>query len=81
MARLAAGAFPEIPLLGVDVIRDADTGRLFVLEVNSSGYVWHFSSKTGRSIQQEFDLCLESQFDGIRKSAMILISEARRLAR
>lgn len=81
LARQAAGAFPEIPLLGVDVVRDADTGRLYVLEVNASGYVWHFSSKAGWSIQQEFDLDLESQFDGIRKSAMILISEARRLAR
>jgi hypothetical protein len=77
----AASVFPEIPLLGVDVVRDAGTGRLFVLEVNASGYVWHFSSKAGRSIQRDFDLCLESQFDGIRKSAMILISEARRLAR
>ena len=81
IARRAAAAMPRIPLLGVDVVRDADTGRLFVLELNSSGYVWHFSSKAGVSIQQDFDLDLESQFDGIRKSAMILLSETRRLAR
>ena len=46
-------AFPDIPLLGVDVVRDARTGKLYVLEVNASGYVWHLDSETGRGIQRD----------------------------
>jgi len=81
IGRRAAHALPDIPLLGVDVLRDVETGRLFVIEVNASGYVWHFSSETGRAMQKQFGFTLESQFDGLRKAATILLSEARRRAR
>jgi hypothetical protein len=40
----AASAFPECPVLGVDVVRDAETKRKYVMEVNPTGRVWHFSS-------------------------------------
>jgi hypothetical protein len=43
-ARRAAQAFPRIPLLGCDIIREAATGKLYVLEVNPGGNTWHFSS-------------------------------------
>jgi hypothetical protein len=74
-------AFPSIPLLGIDVVRDALDGRLFVLEVNSSGYVWHFTSPLGMGVQSEFNLNFESQFDGRRKAARILAAKAMELAR
>src|SRR5690606_38938341 len=48
LAARAHRAFDELPLLGVDVVRSALDGRLYVLEVNSLGYSWHFSSPTGR---------------------------------
>jgi predicted metal-dependent HD superfamily phosphohydrolase len=35
--RAHAAALPEVPLLGIDVIRDALTGRLYVVELNSVG--------------------------------------------
>jgi hypothetical protein len=44
LARRAYGAMPAIPLQGVDIIREQETGRLFVLEINPGGNTWHFSS-------------------------------------
>jgi hypothetical protein len=43
-ASAASRAFPRIPLQGCDVIREAATGKLFILEVNPGGNTWHFSS-------------------------------------
>src|SRR5262249_50003959 len=37
-------AFPECGVLGVDIIRERQSGRLYVLEVNSHGRVWRLSS-------------------------------------
>jgi glutathione synthase/RimK-type ligase-like ATP-grasp enzyme len=74
--RAAHRAFPKIPLLGVDVIRDAETGKLYVIEVNASGYVWHFTSPLGLGFQGDFNFKLESQFDGRRKAARILARKA-----
>jgi hypothetical protein len=45
LARRAHAAMPAIPLQGVDIIREAATGRLFVLEINPGGNTWHFSSR------------------------------------
>ena len=43
-ARQVSRAFPRIPLQGCDIVREAATGRLFILEVNPGGNTWHFSS-------------------------------------
>jgi hypothetical protein len=77
----AHGAFPGIPILGVDIVRDCETGRLYVLEVNASGGVWHFNSRAGLAVQDTWKLDFEAQFDGVRKAAYILIERTRRLAR
>lgn len=79
-AESAHRAFPEIPLLGIDVVRRETDGKLFVIEVNSSGWVWHFSSPLGLRAQKEFGFRLEDQFDGLRKAARILAEQARRWA-
>jgi len=81
LAERAHAAFPDIPLLGVDIVRDAHTGRLFVLEVNATGDVWHFSSTIGRSIQQVSGIDLTAQFGGLRRAAEILVVETHRQAR
>ena len=44
LARRAYAAMPYIPLQGVDIVRHAASGRLFVLEINAGGNTWHFSS-------------------------------------
>jgi hypothetical protein len=68
-------AFPDIPLLGVDVIQRQPDGELFIVEVNSSGWVWHFSSPLGLRAQKEFGFTFEEQFDGLRKAARILADQ------
>lgn len=73
-------AFPDIPLLGFDVIRDADSGRLYILECHSHGPNWAFSSDRGRGVQDKNGLDFVSQYDAFRKSAGILAAATRRLA-
>jgi len=72
LAERASKAFPRVPMLGIDILRDAESGELFVIEPNSLGYSWHFSSASGKRFQAEFGLSLESQFDGRRKAARLL---------
>ena len=45
-AKKITEAFPDSPILGVDIIKDHKTNELYVLEVNAGGNVWHFSSKS-----------------------------------
>ena len=72
LAERAHAAFPRVPLLGVDILRDIDNGQLFVSELNGVGYLWDFSSPTGLSLQRQFGFDLEAQFDGRRQSAAVL---------
>jgi len=74
-------AFPDIPLLGVDIVREVPSGKLYILEVNANGYVWHFSSPMGLKFQSDFGFSLESQFNGLRKAAHILAEKAQEAAR
>jgi hypothetical protein len=76
----AHAAFPQIPLLGVDIVRDALTGKLYVLEVNASGKTWSLSSPAGRAVQSCGGFDFIAQFDSVRRAAQIRISETRRLA-
>jgi len=65
-------AFPRVPLLGIDIVREADTGKLFVIEANSLGLTWHFSTPRGLAFQQQFGFDLDAQFGGRRKAAGVL---------
>lgn len=53
VARRAARALPRIPLLGLDIVRQAKTGHLYVLEANPGGNTWHFSSKLAEEGRKE----------------------------
>ena len=44
-AKRVHDAFPNVPLLGTDILREHGTGKLFVIECNPGGNTWHFSSK------------------------------------
>jgi hypothetical protein len=81
LAERAARAFPQIPLLGIDILRDADSGELYVIEVNSSGRCWGFSSKRGAAMQERLGRRYESQFDAFARAARVLAEETRRRAR
>lgn len=37
-------AFPRKPVLGIDILKRESDGKLFALEVNAGGNVWHLSS-------------------------------------
>ena len=58
-------------LLGVDVLRDSETGDLFVIECNSVGLTWHLTSAIGTKIQQDFDFDLDVEFGARREAARI----------
>jgi hypothetical protein len=73
-------AFGDIPLLGFDIVRDAETGALYVLECHAHGTAWMFSSGMGQSIQAANRIDFESQYDAIEKAARILARVTPRLA-
>jgi len=68
-------AFPECPVLGVDIIRDIHSGRLYVLEVNPHGAVWHFAHAT--DIDPEYVRARYSQFNALDLAAELLIQKTR----
>ncbi|HUQ38305.1 MAG TPA: hypothetical protein VM144_18200 [Aestuariivirga sp.] len=45
LAKRVHDAFPDIPLLGTDILREQGTGKLLVIECNPGGNTWHFSSQ------------------------------------
>jgi hypothetical protein len=62
--------------LGVDVLKQASTGRLFVTEVNALGHNWNFS----RQFFETFGVDVAAQFDGLRKAAYVLAEQTQKLA-
>lgn len=78
---VATRAFPDIPVLGIDLVRDAASGRVYCLEANPYGSTWHFSSETGRRMQAANAIDFQAQFGAFDRAADILIAQALRLAR
>jgi hypothetical protein len=76
----AATAFPELPVLGIDIVREAGTGKLYVLEVNTGGGTWHISSRYAEAQRRDFNLDLYGQFDAINTITDALIEVTRREA-
>jgi amino acid adenylation domain-containing protein len=76
LGEAAAEAFPDIPLLGFDIVREVPSGKLFVLEANAIGYVWQFNS----GLVADYGFSLEQQFDGVRKAAYILAEKTQQRA-
>jgi hypothetical protein len=80
LARRAYGAFPDVPLHACDILREEATGRLFILEINSGGNTWHFSSKWGQ-FQRVEGRRREEQFDAFKVAARVLVERTRNEAR
>jgi hypothetical protein len=79
LARRTYSSLPEIALQGVDIIREASTGNLYVLEANPGGNTWIFSKgdmttrlKTALDVEH-----LTDQFDAFRTAAKVLIERTR----
>jgi hypothetical protein len=82
-ARKMASAFPAIPLLGCDIIRDIHTGELYALEVNAGGNVWHFSSRIQAERRARYPESLQirhEQYGAFDVAAKALIRATRRMA-
>ncbi len=81
-AREVYRAFPRIPLQGCDIVREATTGRLYVLEVNPGGNTWHFSSAVfarQRALLGGKDV-FTRQLDAFAVAARVLAQRAEQLA-
>lgn len=79
--QVAESAFPDVSVLGLDIMRDIRNGRLCVAEVNPRGLAWHFSSKGGKQKQREFGYSYAEQFGAYDIAADRLIEMTRCYAR
>lgn len=83
-----AKTFPDHPLFGIDILRNEDTGRLYVLEVNLGGNTWHFSSNVVRELARQgntgFDakarLAMLQQYNAWDRAAEVLLRKTHELA-
>ncbi|MFN4140946.1 hypothetical protein [Aestuariivirga sp.] len=77
-----AEAFPRHPILGCDIIREAGTGRLYAIEVNAGGNVWHFSSpRTAPWRTHDNTEKLKRHFSSFDVAAEVLVKKTRAEAR
>jgi hypothetical protein len=74
-------AFPECPVIGVDIVRESESGRLYVLEVNPHGAVWHLSSTLAKKADPVHVQELYAQFNALDLVADLLIQKTRSEAR
>lgn len=72
-ARQVHAAFPAVPLLGTDIVRDCDTGQLYVLEVNAAGWTFHLTSVAHERFLRESGIDLRTQFGGATAVARGLV--------
>jgi hypothetical protein len=78
LSRQSFGAISEVALHGCDIVREAQTGRLFVLEVNPGGNTWSFSSRWAELLRGELNMPdLSAQFDAWRTCARVLVQRTR----
>jgi hypothetical protein len=74
----AHAVFPEIPVLGVDVVRDTKSKQLVVMEVNPKGDTWHLSSLLNKNFFTErHTRDLYTQFGALDRVAQLLIEKTR----
>jgi hypothetical protein len=79
LGKAVHAAFPELPLTGCDFLREASTGKLYVIELNSGGNTWHFSSGYSEEFRRRFGPEYEQrrrmQFDALRTAARVLVAK------
>jgi hypothetical protein len=79
LGRRAHGVFGEVPMIGFDIMRDANDGSLHIAEANQSN-VWNLSGARGDAWRAR-GLDLYNQFGAIRVAAEAMADATRRLAR
>jgi hypothetical protein len=79
LARRTYSALPEIALQGVDIVREAVSEKLYVLEANPDGNIWIFSrremvTRLKRVLGVER---LTDQFEAFKTAAKVLVERTR----
>ena len=79
LARRAYSALPEIALQGIDIIREAGSGKLYLLEANPGGNTWIFSKgeMTTRLKTHSVSSVLPISSTHLRTAAKVLIERTR----
>lgn len=77
LAEKAYAAFPECAVLGVDIIRESTSGKLYIMETNPEGLTWHFSSGLSKRYPIEFVRQIYEQFGALDRVARLLIEKTR----
>jgi len=80
LARRSYAALPEIALQAVDIVKESDSDRLFVLEANPGGNTWIFSKSgpSGPELMKALGVeRLTDQFDAFAVLAKTLVDRTR----
>ena len=83
-ARQISNALPNVPLQGIDILREHKTGKLYALESNPGGNTWHFASSYGEIVRKELVNGREkmlAQFNALQLAADALINATRAYAK
>lgn len=80
LGRRTHAAFADLPVLGIDMVRDVSDGRLWVLEVNPEGDTWNFGCRGGHQLMKAAGLDFYKQFDALDRCAEALTELCRREA-
>lgn len=82
LARRVYQVYPEVPVLGIDIIREAGTGQLFLCEANAGGKCWILGHDAkGEAFRQSTGLeNLRDQFGLVDVLARVSADIARRYA-
>lgn len=75
-------AFPEIPLQACDILREATTGTLYIVEINAGGNTWDFSSRRVAQARNRMGgrSRLVELYDPWPKAAWALVRKVREMA-
>jgi glutathione synthase/RimK-type ligase-like ATP-grasp enzyme len=80
LASAVHDSMPDVATVACDIVKDAASGKLFIIEANTKGWGWRLSSRSGREQQKEADLDFYSQFDALSVAADVLIERTRQAA-
>ena len=83
LALNVAKAFPDNPLLGIDIIKDEKSAALYVLEVNLGGNTWAFSSEVAGMLREALGgrKAMVLQYNAWDRAAEALVRKTHELAR
>lgn len=80
LARSIHANLPHLPCMGIDIVREHSTGKLYALEYNSRGGFWHISSNFGLKQQRQHGIDYMRQFNALDRMTDAMIAATRNLA-